>query len=42
MRFKAGKYKRFNQYRKGGKMLMRLNNFDAFLQSKKIIYGLAF
>lgn len=40
MRFMIGKNKRFN--RKAGKMLMRIYDFDAFLQSKRIIYGVAF
>jgi len=42
MRYKAGKNKRLNLYKRSGKLLMRIYDFDSFLRSKKIIYGVAF
>ena len=42
MRFKAGKNRRFNQYKRSGKLLMKIYEFDARLQNKRIRYGIAF
>ena len=42
MRLKASKDRRNNQYKRQGKILVRLINFKAFLKSKRMIYKYGF